>query len=146
MPITSLDIVYGKNATAPSHYEIIYKDLNKGARGEFVYLCYSTEASEGDPITDIYVASISTKDYGKNYRPPRNYEMIRKDLNKGARGRFIYLCYTRDTRKGAKPITGVDVIQGSIDVKPPNPSWTRVEQDCSEGANGDYTFIIYKTD
>ena len=142
MPITGLDIIYGKSASPPSGYRKIEKDLNKGARGEYVYLCFSTESSKA-PITDIFVASVSTKDYGKNFKPPRNYEVIEKDLNKGARGRYIYLCYTRES--SARPIVEVSVIQGDVDVKPPDSSWKRVEQDCSEGASGDYTFIIYKT-
>ena len=145
MPVTGLDIIYGKSATPQSGYRRVEKDLNKGAFGEYVYLCYSNESSEGAPITDIFVASVSTKEYGKNFRPPRNYEVVRKDINKGARGRNIYLCYTREPN--AKPIVEVSVIQGDVNVKPPDSSWIRVEQDCSEGAAGflNYTFIIYKT-
>ena len=145
MPITGLDIIYGNSACPPSGYTKIEKDLNKGAFGEYVYLCYSTDSSEGSPITDIFLASVSNKDYGKNFKPPRNYEVIQKDLNKGAGGRYIYLCYTRES--SARPIVEVSVIQGDVNVKPPDSSWTRVEQDCSEGATGilNYTFIIYKT-
>ena len=143
--VRGLDVIYGKDANPPRNgdYKKISRDLNKGARGEFVYLCYSNDPSEGDPITDIYIASVGGKKYAKNYRPPKGYDVIMKDLNKGASGRFIYICYTRE--KGWKPITAVSVIQdGSVDIQPAESGWTRVEQDCSEGAGGQYTYIAYK--
>ncbi len=137
--ITGLDIIYGDDTKVPSGYHKIFADLNKGARGEFIYLCYSTTAS-GSPITNVQVFASGTSEFTIQ----DGYERINKDVNKGAKGKFIYVCYTRN--KIFPPITEVNVIQGPVrEIYPPS-AWVRINQDCSEGAgeDSDYTYITYR--
>ena len=135
--ITGLDIIYGQWSDPPPGYNKIPVDLNKGAGGEYVYLCYSTEP--GEPITNIQVFASNSAEF-----PIQNgYTKIDKDLNKGVKGRYIYLCYTGS--RAFKPIAQVNVIQSpSREVYPPTVEWIRINQDCSEGAKGEYTYVVYK--
>jgi hypothetical protein len=113
-PITDLYVLIGNNKSIhpPAPYVRIEStlgyvcdgDLNKGAGGKFIYLCYTTDPACGSPITGIYVYS------GKNqtHYPNSGYFHVRNsdnygpdgsrgaDLNKGAGGDYIYLLATRD--------------------------------------------------
>ncbi len=93
-PITGLTVILGQNTLPPSGYKKIPKDLNQGARakGEYIYLCY--KEGSGVPILDIVFQSTSTDDQ----YPPRGYDgisysQIAVDLNKDAKGNYIYLYY-----------------------------------------------------
>lgn len=137
--VTGLDIIYGKNSPAPPGYSKIPADLNKGAGGEYIYLCYSTASGLGQPITGIQVFASDRSDFVIQ----NGYTKIQKDLNKGARGKFIYVCFTRDTM--FPPIAEVGVIQSpKSTVYPGSLEWVRINQDCSHGANGEFTYIMYK--
>ena len=135
--ITDLTVIYD-DEQVPSGYYKIPADLNKGARGRYVYLCYST--APGTPITNIQVFAANEPDFPIQI----GYTRIPKDLNKGARGKYIYVCYTKDTVL-FPPISEVRVIQDpNPAVYPPTAEWVRINQDCSQGARGDYSYIIYK--
>lgn len=78
-----------------SRWEICAVDLNRGAGGRFIYLHY-TKDPDCTPITDIEVTIGNHKsilcpvgyrklDWGEDYTSG--------DLNKGAGGPFIFLCY-----------------------------------------------------
>lgn len=136
--ITGLKVIYGRSTPAPAGYHKIPVDLNKNARGEYIYICYSTTEA-GAPITNVQVFAGDSSDFPIQ----EGYVKINNDLNKGARGKFIYLCYTRDT--SLSPITALNVIQGETpQTYPPGPSWIRIDQDCSQGAGGDYTYVTYQ--
>ena len=136
--INGVTVIYGLHSSPPPNYTKIDKDLNKGATGEYVYLCYTTTLSS-PPITGLQVFAGDSESFGIQ----NGYKIIPKDLNKGAEGKFIYVCTTTDKRLA--PITGLDVIQGDSRYTYPNDSnWVRIDQDCSEGAKGDYTYIVYK--
>lgn len=137
--ITGVYVIYGKQNPVPDGYIKIEKDLNKGAGGEYVYLCYTTSAPF-DPITDIQVFAGHGND--ADFSIQTGYTMIKKDLNKGAKGRYIYVCYSRDRSMTA--VTGLDVVQGSSRYTYPGQGWIRINQDCSEGAEGNYTYICKK--
>ena len=138
--ITGLTVVYGEYASPPEGYVIIKKDLNRNAGGEFVYLCYSTSKNLGSPITAIQVAA---SDYQRDpSATPNDFTLISHDLNKGARGKYIYASYATGTSAG--PITAVDVMYGEMRNVWPPKEWIRVNQDCNEGARGDFIYIIYK--
>ncbi len=64
--ITGLDIVYGEGTSAPSGYTKIKKDLNEGALGHYIYLCYSTSSDIGSPITAIQVGCATSP---QDHRP-----------------------------------------------------------------------------
>ena len=135
--ITGLDVIYNQNEPPKPGYHKIPVDLNKGAGGSFVYICYSDTAA-GDPITNIQVFASGSSDF-----PIQNgYIKIPNDLNKGGKGRFIYLCYTRN--KAFPPIKEINVIQAPVrEVYPPSAEWVRIDQDCSEGGGGEFSYVIY---
>lgn len=134
--ITGLAVIYGENTPPPPGYEKINVDLNHGAGGEYVYICYSTEP--GPPITNIQVFAGDSS----NFPIQNGYTKLGEDLNKGAGGKFIYLCYTKNIAH--PPIAYVDVIQGSNRYTyPSNDSIIRIDQDCSEGTRGANTYVVY---
>ena len=138
--VTGLCVIYGKNANPPPGYNIIRQDLNAGAQGEYIYLCYSTIPDLGPPITAIQVLS---GDDG-NFPIPPGYTKIDQDLNKGARGKFIYVCYAC-AGSGHPTIKGVGVVAGSTQhTYPEDNKWIRVNQDCNQGARGQYIYIMYR--
>ena len=63
-------------------------DLNEGAGGEFIYVCYSTEQWRGDPITNFYVDTDRHKNYsgGSRTNDFREVYTVNLDgnLNQGA--------------------------------------------------------------
>ena len=69
-------------------------DLNLGAGGDYIYLCY--RRGNGDPITGIQVL-VNTNN------PPPGYTLLPNDLNRNARGAYLYLCYTKDPARGTDP-------------------------------------------
>ena len=101
--IVDLMVIYGQNVSAPPGYTKIYVDLNKGAGGEYIHLCYKRSASE-PPITGINVFAESSEDFPIQ----SGYSKVPGDLNKGAGGKYIYVCYTKDER--LPPIYDVTVI------------------------------------
>lgn len=60
--IVDLFILYGQNARAPPGYVKIDVDLNKGAGGEYVYLCYRKNAIDA-PITGMNVFAHSSESF-----------------------------------------------------------------------------------
>ncbi len=140
--ITGLTVVYGKDASAPPGYTLIKKDLNEGAEGGFIYLCSSTVQDHGPPITAIQVAA---SDESYNDDPsvkPDGYTLVFDDLNKGVKGKFIYMSYATGTN--SLPITGVNVISGDTRNIWPSNDFVRVDQDLNEDAKGKYIYVCYK--
>lgn len=92
-PITDLKIIIGDSDSipAPTGFEKIPVDLNKGAKGKFIYLCkkYGSAGDFNEGVRDITVIGGSHS----NLTPPYNYKKLPQDLNKGAEGEFIYLCF-----------------------------------------------------
>jgi hypothetical protein len=67
------------------------KDLNESAGGDYIYMCAGEDSTQTDrsPIDDLYL-------YIKNVTPaaPSDYTCLTdQDLNKGAGGKDIFLCY-----------------------------------------------------
>ena len=136
--IKGLDVIYGETTAPPAGYNKIPADLNSGAGGSYVYLCYSTSV-HGQPITSIQVFAGDSADFPTQ----GGYTVIRKDLNKGAGGKYIYVCYSVNSALGHH-IKGVDVVQGqSQAVYPAREDQIRIDQDCSEGAGGLYGYVVY---
>ena len=133
--IVSLAVIYGKNASALPGYTKIDVDLNKGAGGQYIYLCYKKNASE-PPITGINVFAESSEDFPIQ----SGYSKVPGDLNKGAGGKYIYVCYTKD--ESLPPISAVNVIFGDRAIYP-DAQYVRIDQDCNESAGGKYIYICY---
>ena len=136
--VTGLYIIYGRDTAPPQGYAKVPVNLNQGTAGEYVYLCYSTAACIGNPITNIQVFAGDDTEF--EIQP--GYTKLEENLNEGAGGLHIYLCYTKTT--AFPPITQVDVIQGlSRNIYPPSDEWVLIDQNCSEGTSGEYTYVMY---
>jgi len=96
--ITDLVTIRGKNAIAPVGYKKIDFDLNRGAGGDFIYLCVEYGNTEQIPIRNLSLLLSSDK-WGDPYY--NGWEVVKdasggnSDLNKGAGGKFIYLLIDR---------------------------------------------------
>ncbi|KAF0692542.1 Aste57867_16354 [Aphanomyces stellatus] len=107
-PITDLVVVFSGDIV-PEDFEKIEKspsgikaDLNRGRRGQFVYLCQKRESQstfghKRPPISDIILIYPE-----RGESPPPNYEIVLRrgvpaNLNTGASGEKLYLCYKRSS-------------------------------------------------
>lgn len=143
-----LHLTTAKGSTAavsvPQGFTKINVDLNSGAGGKYIYLCYQKgRAGSTDPlpITDL----VLRHDKGAQ---GDGWEKIPQDLNEGAGGDYIYLWYKRDPSKS--PIHAVNVKSGKN--TPSTPGYTYVtwndsseSADVNRGARGDYIWIEYTT-
>ncbi len=140
--ITGLAVVNDIHGT-PEGYKMIEKDLNNGAGGKYVYLCYSTLPGIGPPITAIQVASSSKNQTVDQSLTPPGFRLIANDLCNGTGGdKYIYISYASGTT--AMPITAVDVIIGGSYNIWPSKEFVKINQDCNEGSGGNFVFICYK--
>ena len=97
--ITDLYVVYdatGEIQPPPGFYKLPY-DLNKGSSGNYVYLCYRLGFLDGpeEPVTDIVICAGATRTGPGTQPPSPEYERLETDLNKGAAGHFVYICYKK---------------------------------------------------
>ncbi len=136
-PITNLAVVEGRSDLVPPppgfYRETI--DLNKGARGKYVYICYAKE-DDAEPITGLAVISGSSS----NIQPPPGYVKVPGNLNAGTRGNYIYLCYTKDP---GRAVLDIACIAGKSALIPASPGYTKIDVDLNEGAGGNYVFVSY---
>ena len=114
-PIRHLYLVSGKNAACPSGYHPVNLsgslngDLNQGAGGKWIYLCYSRDEYDidgeyGDPISMIKLYDDDTANarwpwdvscdddtpWNKCVKYDGGFDY---DLNDGAGGKYIYMTY-----------------------------------------------------
>ncbi len=113
--ISNIYIGYGKSSDEAKNMlrnqsviegNILKIDLNKEAGGYFIYLGYKTTTNKSNAITNIVADYYSnSKSSDINYKSI-SYKIIPVDLNKGAKGNFIYLYYTNNTKAG-NPLTTI---------------------------------------
>lgn len=146
--ITELKIVEGKSAKAPEGFEIIPVDLNKGAGGKYIYLCYKKKEAEVG-IVDIIVLRDKKAD-GEGTVVPKGYTKIDYDVNKGAGGDYIYLAYKMGTAEQSKQfgITNLDIIDNGKKKLNNTPEKYKgfiiKDFDLNKGAGGSYLYLAYK--
>eukprot|EP00930_Biecheleria_cincta_P095184 TRINITY_DN87193_c0_g1_i1.p1 TRINITY_DN87193_c0_g1~~TRINITY_DN87193_c0_g1_i1.p1 ORF type:complete len:482 (-),score=76.33 TRINITY_DN87193_c0_g1_i1:202-1647(-) len=98
-PITSIQIQ--KSSSCPSGYHRISQqsslngDLNQGAGGDDIFMCYSTEKGRDS----FGIVRLELRESSSCQNGPKGLKQVRKheahgDLNKGAGGKDIYLCYS----------------------------------------------------
>lgn len=149
----------------PAGYTRVPVDLNQGAGGRWIYLCYSTSGTQA-PIVALALSFSNTST--NTWAGPGVATRIGVDLNAGAGGEWIYLWYTR---RGADLSTipsslrsyfaATDNILG-ITAATSNsaglslPGWTRVEgyraappypsldPDVNRGAGGPFIYLFYQ--
>lgn len=153
--VTDIKFVSNKNAdtakrSRPDGYDLIDKDLNKGAKGNFIYLCYKLGAKK-DALTNICLESSgsgrSAGDHEVTHQNKKStYTRNGQDLNQGAGGDYIYLNTTKDS--DFQPVSRVDVLYDSETLAkewmPVRWAGTNDPADCNKSVRGSYIYIMYK--
>ena len=89
--IAAVRFIKGEGAKAPDGWTKEDIDLNAGAGGEYIYLCYLRN-SESEYIREF--VSGSGKSAGSAFDDfDSSAVVLRQELNKGAKGKYIYLGY-----------------------------------------------------
>ena len=110
-------------------------DLNAGAGGKFIYLCYRRDASK--PLTSLAVLTGGSPDV----QPSAGMKKIPVDVNMGAGGEYIYLCYAKG---GSRPVRDIRIVASdSSDVFAPE-GFKLVKKDLNAGAGGLYLYLSYR--
>jgi len=119
----------------PKFYTKIPYDLNAGAKGDFIYLCYREWAWEPDSLAQAVTAIKII--YNDEPTPP-GFVKIHRDLNQGAGGDFVYLCYKMEDYDQKTAINKIIIIGGDkADLSPPS-GYVKVSGDLNKGAGGQY--------
>lgn len=119
-------------------------DLNRGARGAFIYLGYTTTTDPAQAVTDVVITD--GKDANHYAKAGVNYQSTNVDLNQGAGGAYLWLLYTHDPRAAAQRGKVVRALGVQIDGdKTSNinvgPGWTIDSTDLNRGAGGAYIYL-----
>lgn len=134
------------NIQAPSGYIKDPYDLNKGAGGDFIFLCTAYQPVDEikrqkiRPITGLKVIDI-------HGGVPQGWELINVDLNKGAGGADLYLC-----KQYGEPgqidgtIRDVVVVGGKGGHQPAPFGYKQLEYDVNLRSGGDFIYICYATE
>ncbi len=132
-------------------FQCIEKDLNAGAGGGYIYLMYTTDPKYGSPITDIYIRfgqdniqSPMTYEGRKYYLPALSgsAEFMRGygDLNYAAKGKYIFVYYSKDAFSPNRGLTGItfdDKSSGAVGI---NGDASK-PADLNSGAGGKYIYM-----
>lgn len=136
--ITDIDVIHAKTkdgASVKSGYTKIDVDLNKGAGGEYIYLCYRMEDNPREAVDDIIILT------GKNPRVPQGYTLRNVDLNKGAGGEYLYLCF-RQKLAGDSSVCDISVIEGKN--AEGKQDYVTIPIDLNKGAGGKYLWLTFR--
>lgn len=163
--VTDLYIIVGNNSMIqpPALYNKIWVDLNEGAGGKFIYLCY-TKYDFAQPLGGIEIYSGRERIPYPEIRDPWKDGVVTNsagfdypgiDLNWGSGGNYIYLYQTRKTGilnpyEGYLPwgkIKEIGVYSSNSSSSSQVPyGWKRIPIDLNKGAGGKFIYIIYKTE
>ena len=131
--ISEITVICCSSGTQPPPgYTKINIDLNQGAGGDYLYLCY--KKGVGAPITGLAV----TLNGGA---PPTDavYTRINIDLNRNAGGDYVWLWYTKDP--------ACTTIR-NVHIQPNQGAWpagyTRIPVDLNSDAGGAYIYLCYE--
>jgi hypothetical protein len=131
--VTGIDVIAGggPGIQCAAGFAKVDVDLNQGAGGDFIYLCYAKGV--GAPITGLIVT------VGKDSVPgEEGYTKIDVDLNRGAGGNFIWLWYTKDPACATIRDVHVQADQG-----PPPAGYTKIDVDLNRDAGGAFIYASY---
>lgn len=100
-----------KSTLTNEGYTVIDFDLNKGAKGDYIFMGYKTTDNYSDAIKDIRFYSEESDFTADEFVLKINgrdcvYHRDSADLNKKSGGDYIYACYTKDPNAGYA-ITGI---------------------------------------
>jgi hypothetical protein len=143
--IEDIQFVKGSTPSPAEGYEIIRVDLNRDTdvHEEYIWLTYKRCLDTQEAITDL------TCIIHEYQTVPEGYTKIPQDLNEGARGYTIYLCYKNGISD--RPIRQLNVRVGEGTVPEPgfyfvNNFYRGTAQDLNEDAGGNYIYITYSRD
>ncbi len=132
--ISELTVISGGSSDIqpPQGYSKINVDLNQGAGGDFIYVCY--KKGIGAPITGLAVTL-------NDGAPPSDavYTRINVDLNRGSGGDFIWLWYTEDPACSTIRNIHVQADQGA-----PPAGYTRIDVDLNHSVGGAFIYLSYE--
>lgn len=131
---SEVTVIYGGSfgIPAPPGYTKIPVDLNQGAGGDYIFLCY--KKGVGAPITGLHITF-------ETHTPPtdRQWTRINVDLNRNAGGSYIWLWYTKDP--GCSTVDDA-VIVTSTGACP--DGYTLIPWDLNNAAGGAYLYLCYR--
>ncbi len=154
--VTDIVFVADKNewnarSQCPPGYQLINADLNAGAGGNFIYLCYKLGENIDEAYTDFFMeyrgssagSETNSMNHNSNYV---DYTRNSMDLNWGSGGKFIYLWTSKANT--LPPITDITVVFDNPDnVNPDWPSvyWqnTQSPADVNKSVGGKFIYIKY---
>jgi len=138
--IDQLVVITGGSSTIepPARYVKVPYDLNTGAGGDYIYLCYHEQVWKPD---NLQPAVTAIKIIYNQEVTPEGYIKLPHDLNKGAGGEFVYLCYKTDTYSTQNAFNKVTVIGGgNADINAPY-GYNKVPGDLNKGAGGEFIYV-----
>lgn len=128
------------NIQPPTGYTKISYDLNHGAGGKYMYLCYHLSSYQSQGTNKQCIAAVQVLD-GKNAPAPAGWVKLPQDLNDGAGGDYIYLCYQPVAYDDEVALKGITVIGGDNADVPAPYGFQKVPGDLNHGAGGDYIYV-----
>ncbi|XP_058870711.1 uncharacterized protein si:dkey-30j10.5 isoform X2 [Acipenser ruthenus] len=132
-----------ENVLLQKNYTKIDVDLNKNARGNYIYLWYKKECNPCTAITRIQFSFKSEMETGLMQA---GYTKIEKDLNAGARGDYIYLWYFCGNTEFDQPITDLHVTVDAAEEKLQfsQKGWEKSSCDLNRGNKGNWIYLWMK--
>ncbi|MBD1397518.1 hypothetical protein H9Q13_10100 [Pontibacter sp. JH31] len=173
--IQDLKIIMGSSSSIgtsdfPGYFKID-ADLNKGAGGKYIYLCFTRDPDKvvgsrvnpGAWVNDGRIGKtvpvrgivVKTQTFGPANQWPNDWTPPIEakdalgyhcpDLNDGAGGNYIYAYQRKDSYDNTLPIVKeVGVLYGqSSSIQPPS-GWIKISGDLNDGAGGDYIYFCIK--
>lgn len=144
MAILDITTISGDSSDipAPEGFRKINGDLNAGAGGKFIFLCVK-EAYLGNPGPFVIDVTFVVGD-NQNVAAPPGYTRLEQDLNEGAGGKFIYLCFLR----GSGPAIDELRLQSMDTPLQAHANWRyiMIPQDLNDGAGGQYLYLYTRRD
>lgn len=154
-----VDITFVSNSNAsvaknscPEGYILVDKDLNKGAGGDFIYICYKLGSKAEAYRSFAMEISKDSLNPGVHVIKHQGHELPyyrqNHDLNKGAGGSFIYFNVTKEGKTAYSPVKRMDVVYDNEQL---SKEWSAVcwmgtgeAADCNKTVHGSYIYIMYK--
>lgn len=139
--LDSLVVITGGSSTIepPAGYTKIPYDLNAGAGGDYIYLCFHAEPFRAVGTNKDCIAEVRI--IYDNDPVPAGFIKLPQDLNKGAGGAYVYLCYRTVPYDNKVALKGITVIGGDNADIPPPYGFRKVPGDLNAGAGGEFVFV-----
>ena len=159
--ISDVYVGYGKSSSEAKNMlrdkgvtegHIVGLDLNKSVGGYWIFLGYKTTTDKEKAITDLVADYYSKSTSSDITYKDIKYNIIPVDLNKGAKGKYIYLYHTKDQKAG-NPISAIQYQHNDNfqfeHVKADGFSSVRAISDSkvidlNKGSGGDYIYLWFK--